>query len=59
MGAMPGASAAARMNIGQVMDLLRDDFQVTIPKIRFLEAEGLIKPERTASGYRNFSWVDF
>ena len=58
MGAMPGASAAARMNIGQVMDLLRDDFQVTIPKIRFLEAEGLIKPERTASGYRKFSSVD-
>lgn len=58
MSAIQGASAAARMNIGQVLDLLRDDFQVTIPKIRFLEAEGLIKPERTASGYRKFSYAD-
>jgi DNA-binding transcriptional MerR regulator len=58
MGAVPQTSAASRMNIGQVLDLLRDDFQVTIPKIRFLEAEGLIKPERTASGYRKFSYAD-
>ncbi|HSX68591.1 MerR family transcriptional regulator [Nocardioides sp.] len=58
MGAIPEASASARMNIGQVLDLLRDDFQVTIPKIRFLESEGLIKPERTAAGYRKFSYAD-
>ena len=37
-----------RMNIGQVLDQLRPDFPgVTIPKIRFLEDKGLIKPERT------------
>ncbi len=48
--------ARARMNIGQVLDLLRPDFpQVTIPKIRFLEDKGLIKPERTPAGYRKFS----
>lgn len=47
------------MNIGQVLDLLRPDFPgVTIPKIRFLESEGLIKPDRTPSGYRKFSSQD-
>lgn len=47
------------MNIGQVLDLLRPDFPgVTIPKIRFLEDKGLIKPERTPSGYRKFSAED-
>ncbi len=47
------------MNIGQVLDQLRPDFPaVTIPKIRFLEDKGLIKPERTPSGYRKFSTDD-
>ena len=48
-----------RMNIGQVLDELRPDFPtVTIPKIRFLEEKGLIKPERTPAGYRKFSAED-
>ncbi len=48
-----------RLNIGQVLDELRPDFPgVTIPKIRFLEDKGLIKPERTPSGYRKFSGTD-
>ena len=47
------------MNIGQVLDHLRGDFPgVTISKIRFLEDQGLIKPERTQSGYRKFSGDD-
>lgn len=47
------------MNIGQVLEVLREDFpEVTIPKIRFLEDKGLIKPERTPSGYRKFSGED-
>jgi DNA-binding transcriptional MerR regulator len=47
------------MNIGQVLDELRRDFpNVTIPKIRFLEDKGLIKPERTPAGYRKFSHDD-
>jgi len=55
----PAASSRARMNIGQVIDLLRADFPgVTIPKIRFLEDKGLIKPERTPAGYRKFSHED-
>jgi DNA-binding transcriptional MerR regulator len=58
-GAADAAGAGARMNIGQVLDVLREDFPgVTIPKIRFLEDKGLIKPERTAAGYRKFSPED-
>ncbi|MBB6625752.1 MerR family transcriptional regulator [Nocardioides sp. KIGAM211] len=57
-GAAPGPSRA-RMNIGEVLDRLRPDFPgITIPKIRFLEDKGLIKPERTPSGYRKFSGED-
>lgn len=61
VSAATGASstARARMNIGQVLDQLRPDFPgITIPKIRFLEDKGLIKPERTPAGYRKFSHAD-
>lgn len=61
VSAATGASPAARarMNIGQVLDQLRPDFPgITIPKIRFLEDKGLIKPERTPAGYRKFSHED-
>ncbi len=51
--------ARAYMNIGEVLGLLRPDFpDVTISKIRFLEAEGLVEPQRTASGYRKFDHDD-
>ncbi|GAA1928887.1 MerR family transcriptional regulator [Nocardioides hwasunensis] len=54
-----GASRGARLNIGQVLDQLRPDFPgVTISKIRFLEDQGLVKPERTPAGYRKFSDED-
>jgi DNA-binding transcriptional MerR regulator len=47
------------MSIGAVLDLLRPDFpDVTISKIRFLESEGLVTPERSASGYRRFTAYD-
>lgn len=47
------------MSIGAVLGLLRDEFpEVTISKIRFLEAEGLVDPQRTPSGYRKFSLRD-
>ncbi|MGM1062491.1 transcriptional regulator FtsR [Saccharothrix sp. Mg75] len=47
------------MGIGAVLALLRADFpDVTISKIRFLEAEGLVRPARTASGYRQFGSAD-
>ena len=47
------------MSIGEVLNRLRGDFpDVSVSKIRFLEAEGLVEPERTASGYRKFSLAD-
>jgi DNA-binding transcriptional MerR regulator len=47
------------MSIGEVLSLPRADFpEISISKIRFLEAEGLIEPERTPSGYRKFSHRD-
>jgi len=55
----PETPALSGMSIGVVLDLLRGDFpDVTISKIRFLEAEGLVTPERTASGYRRFTAYD-
>jgi DNA-binding transcriptional MerR regulator len=42
--------------IGEVLNRLKDEFDdITISKIRFLEAEGLISPDRTESGYRKFT----
>ena len=58
---LAAASAAdgARMNIGEVLELLREDFpSISIPKIRFLEEKGLVTPERTPAGYRKFSHAD-
>ena len=55
----PDSPALAGMSIGTVLDLLRPDFpDVTISKIRFLEAEGLVTPRRAASGYRRFTAYD-
>jgi DNA-binding transcriptional MerR regulator len=59
MSQAPAGATGARMNIGEVLDQLRTDFPgVTIPKIRFLEDKGLIKPERTPAGYRKFTHDD-
>ncbi|GHJ39016.1 MerR family transcriptional regulator [Streptomyces sp. TS71-3] len=60
-GTGDGAAAADNrpMSIGAVLKVLRDEFpEVTISKIRFLESEGLIEPQRTPSGYRKFSSAD-
>jgi DNA-binding transcriptional MerR regulator len=47
------------LSIGEVLGLLLEDFpDVTISKIRFLESQGLISPERTSSGYRKFYDAD-
>src|SRR5262245_25624401 len=47
------------MSIGEVLDHLHTEFpDVTHSKVRFLEAEGLVEPERTASGYRKYSRAD-
>jgi DNA-binding transcriptional MerR regulator len=48
-----------RLTIGEVLAVLRDDFpDVTISKIRYLETEDLVHPQRTPSGYRKFSTSD-
>ena len=47
------------LSIGQVLDLLKREFpDLTISKIRFLESQGLLDPERTPSGYRKFYGAD-
>src|SRR5436309_10001691 len=56
---MTAVPSRAFMSIGEVLASLRAEYpDVTISKIRFLEAEGLIEPERTPSGYRKFSRED-
>jgi DNA-binding transcriptional MerR regulator len=48
-------SSRTYLSIGDVLTLLRQEFpDVTISKIRFLESQGLVDPERTPSGYRKF-----
>lgn len=61
-GAGDGTAAApdgALLSIGAVLGRLQEEFpEVTISKIRFLEAEGLVEPQRTPSGYRKFTGAD-
>lgn len=50
---------SGRMGIGEVIRQLHDEFpDITVSKIRFLETEGLVEPERTPSGYRKFTADD-
>ena len=45
----------SHLSIGEVLNILREEFpDITISKIRFLESQGLVDPERTPSGYRKF-----
>ena len=51
--------AKVHLSIGDVLSVLRQEFpDVTISKIRFLETQGLVTPQRTASGLRKFSKSD-
>jgi DNA-binding transcriptional MerR regulator len=53
------AAGRQLLSIGAVLDVLRAEFpEVTISKIRFLEAERLVEPQRTPSGYRKFTVAD-
>lgn len=53
------AAGVVALSIGEVLAALRRDFpDVTISKIRFLESEGLVQPERSPSGYRQFGAAD-
>jgi DNA-binding transcriptional MerR regulator len=52
-------SGRSYLSIGDVLSLLQEEFpDVTISKIRFLESQGLVSPERTPSGYRKFYGED-
>jgi len=52
-------SDKSHRSIGEVLSLLKQDHpDITISKIRFLESQGLISPERTPSGYRKFFDAD-
>lgn len=49
------ARVRSHLSIGEVLALLQQDYpDITISKIRFLESQGLLNPERTPSGYRKF-----
>ena len=53
------SGTAPRLTIGEVLGALRGEFpDVTISKIRYLESEDLVHPQRTPSGYRKFSDAD-
>ncbi len=53
------STTRSHYSIGDVLTVLQPEFpDVTVSKIRFLESQGLINPERTASGYRKFYDVD-
>jgi DNA-binding transcriptional MerR regulator len=54
-----GLMAEEMLSIGDVIDLLKDDYpDVSVSKIRFLEAQGLIVPGRSGAGYRQFGSVE-
>lgn len=47
------------INIGEVLKLLTPEFpDITLSKIRYLESEGLVSPQRTSSGYRKYTNTD-
>ncbi len=55
----PAGARDEHLSIGEVLAELGDEFpDITISKIRFLESQGLVNPERTPSGYRKFSAGD-
>ena len=56
---MSAEPARAYFGIGEVLAQLRAEFpDISVSKIRFLEAEGLIQPARSPSGYRKFGPAD-
>ena len=55
-GAAARSASTSLLSIGQVLALLQENFaDLTPSKLRFLEEQGLVTPERTKSGYRKFS----
>jgi DNA-binding transcriptional MerR regulator len=53
------SSKSGTRSIGNVLGLLKNEFpDISISKIRFLETEGLISPQRAPSGYRRYTDAD-
>lgn len=49
----------AERSIGEVVEQLEEEFSdITISKIRFLETQGLVNPDRASSGYRRYNDID-
>ena len=47
------------LTIGEAINLLQEEFpEVSVSKVRFLESQGLLRPTRSASGYRQFHQED-
>ena len=58
-GKLSSVRAVKLFNIGQVLNVLSSDFpDLTPSKLRFLEEQGLVTPQRTPSGYRKFTELD-
>lgn len=54
-----GVSRKAYMSIGKVVDKVKHEFPaLTVSKLRYLEDQGLISPQRSATGYRKYSDAD-
>lgn len=50
---------APGLTIGAVLDELREEFpDLSVSKVRFLDAQGLVSPQRSESGYRRYSHED-
>ena len=59
LGRDRAAAGALRLGIGKVIEELLPEFPaLSISKIRYLEDQGLLEPERTPSGYRKYSYSD-
>lgn len=52
-------AGASGLSIGAVLTRLQEEFpDLTLSKVRFLDAQGLVSPERTPSGYRRYAERD-
>lgn len=51
--------SSSTLTIGAVIAQLQDEFpDLSLSKVRFLDAQGIVSPERTASGYRRYTQRD-
>lgn len=54
-----GAQELSELTIGELINQLREDFpDVSVSKVRFLESQGLVSPDRSTSGYRLYDQTD-